>query len=142
MVVGGPNARTDYHCEEGPEFFYQIEGEMVLRIRQASEHSKNTVAQDIPIQAGQIFLLPPHIPHSPQRAANSVGLVIERKRLAGELDHLQWYCPNCGHMIYHQSFVLSNIETQFKAVFDSFDGDIANRTCAACSTVHPLRNPR
>ena len=31
MVVGGPNSRTDYHYDEGPEFFYQIEGEMVLK---------------------------------------------------------------------------------------------------------------
>ena len=142
MVVGGPNSRTDYHCEEGPEFFYQIEGEMVLRIRQPSEHGKHTVAQDIPIHAGQIFLLPPRIPHSPQRMADSVGLVIERKRLAGELDHLQWYCPNCGNLIYAQSFVLNNIETQFKAVFDAFDADIANRTCSECQTVHPLRIAR
>lgn len=139
MAVGGPNSRTDYHCEDGPEFFYQIEGEMVLRIRQHGESSKHTVARDIPVKAGEIFLLPPRIPHSPQRMPGSVGLVIERKRTAGELDHLQWYCPSCGNLIYRQSFVLSNIETQFKAVFDAFDADIANRTCSECQTVHPLR---
>ena len=33
MVVGGPNNRKDYHVDEGPEFFYQLEGEMVLKTR-------------------------------------------------------------------------------------------------------------
>ena len=32
MVVGGPNSRKDYHYNETPEFFYQVEGDMVLKI--------------------------------------------------------------------------------------------------------------
>ena len=32
MVVGGPNNRKDYHYNETPEFFYQVEGDMVLKI--------------------------------------------------------------------------------------------------------------
>ena len=43
MIVGGPNARTDYHVDEGPEFFHQIEGEMVLRIQE------DGAVRDIPI---------------------------------------------------------------------------------------------
>jgi 3-hydroxyanthranilate 3,4-dioxygenase len=148
MVVGGPNTRTDYHLEAGPEFFYQIEGEMTLRIREPQQansstpdgHAPNTVARDIPIRAGEIFLLPPNVAHSPQRSAGSVGLVIERKRLVGELDALQWYCPNCGALVYEEHFALTNIETQFKAVFDLFDANQLNRTCKACGTVHPTRN--
>src|SRR5690606_37893512 len=31
MVVGGPNSRTDYHDDPGEEFFYQLEGDMILR---------------------------------------------------------------------------------------------------------------
>ena len=139
MVVGGPNSRTDYHVEEGPEFFYQLEGEMVLRIREAVSGRQNTVARDIPIKAGEIFLLPAKVPHSPQRAPASIGLVIERKRLAHELDTLEWYCPNCGNKIYQEQFVLSNIETQFKAVFERFDADIARRTCNECGCVHEKR---
>ena len=76
MIVGGPNARTDYHYEDGPEWFYQLEGEMVLRIQE------DGAARDIPIRAGEMFYLPPHVPHSPQRMPGSIGLVIERKRLA------------------------------------------------------------
>ena len=141
MVVGGPNSRTDYHVEEGPEFFYQLEGEMVLRIREASPNHKHTFARDIPIKAGEISLLPPKVPHSPQRAAASIGLVIERKRLAHELDALEWYCPNCGNKIYQEQFALGNIETQFKAVFERFDADITRRTCNECGCVHEKRLP-
>ncbi len=77
MVVGGPNTRKDYHYDEGEEFFYQLEGRMVLKIMQDGQ------LKDIPIEAGEIFLLPARVPHSPQRFENSVGLVIERKRLPG-----------------------------------------------------------
>jgi len=112
MVVGGPNQRTDYHWDEGPEFFYQLEGEMVLKIQ---EDGKN---RDIPIKAGEIFYLPPRIPHSPQRGPDSIGLVIERKRLPNELDGLQWYCASCNHKLYEEYFVLENIQPQFPAVFE------------------------
>ena len=32
MVVGGPNSRKDYHVDVEEEFFYQIEGSMILKI--------------------------------------------------------------------------------------------------------------
>ena len=86
MVVGGPNARKDYHVDPGEEFFYQLEGDMVLRTMQAA------TPVDVPIRAGEVLLLPPKVPHSPQRSANTVGLVIERARRTGELDGFQWYC--------------------------------------------------
>src|SRR5690606_6689801 len=91
MVVGGPNARTDFHLDEGPEWFYQLEGEMVLRVQQRVEGGPDSL-REIPIRAGEIFLLPAGVPHSPQRMAGGVGLVIERKRLAHERDGLLWYC--------------------------------------------------
>ena len=83
MVVGGPNTRKDYHIDEGEEFFYQLEGRMVLRI------IENKKPKDININEGEIFLLPPKVPHSPQRFENTVGLVIERKRRKEELDAFQ-----------------------------------------------------
>lgn len=131
MIVGGPNQRTDFHVEEGPEFFYQLEGEMVLKVQQ------DGAVRDIPIRAGEIFYLPPGVPHSPQRLPASVGLVIERKRLAHELDALQWYCERCNHLLYAERFVLENIETQFAAVFDRFYGSREHRTCDACGHLNP-----
>lgn len=131
MIVGGPNARTDYHVEDGPEFFYQLEGEMVLKIQHEGR------AQDVPISAGQVYYLPPRVPHSPQRMAGSIGLVIERKRLAHELDGLQWYCERCNHKLYQEFFALSNIETQFGAVFDRFYSSTDKRTCSECGHLAP-----
>ena len=131
MVVGGPNQRTDYHIDEGPEFFHQLEGEMVLRLMLADG------PRDVPIRAGEIFYLPPRIPHSPQRMAGSVGLVIERKRLPHELDGLAWYCQACHRPLFEERFPLLDIERDFPAVFERFYRSLALRTCAACGTVHP-----
>ncbi len=131
MVVGGPNARTDYHFDEGPEWFYQLEGEMVLRIQESG------AVRDIPIRAGDTFLLPPRVPHSPQRMENSIGLVIERKRLAHEDDGLMWFCERCNAKLYEEFFHLENIELDFPPVFQRFYGSTELRTCKACAYVNP-----
>src|SRR5215831_16917735 len=94
MVVGGPNQRTDYHVNPGEELFYQVEGNIVLRVIEDGQ------PRDIPIKQGEIFLLPAGIPHSPQRPANTVGLVIEHKRPEDATDHMRWYCKQCGAPLY------------------------------------------
>ncbi|KMM74172.1 3-hydroxyanthranilate 3,4-dioxygenase [Xanthomonas sp. NCPPB 1128] len=132
MVVGGPNARSDYHYDEGPEWFYQLEGEMVLKIQE------DGAVREIPIRAGETFLLPPKVPHSPQRGADSVGLVIERRRLPHEQDGLLWFCERCNHLLYEAYFPLQNIETDFPPVFAHFYASESLRTCARCGHVHPL----
>jgi 3-hydroxyanthranilate 3,4-dioxygenase len=129
MVVGGPNSRKDFHVDPGQELFYQLEGDMVLKTRQKDK----TV--DVPIRAGDIFLLPPNMPHSPQRPANTVGLVIERHRQPGEQDGFQWYCDNCGNLLFEQFFELTDIEKQFPPVFEKFYGSREARTCSRCGTV-------
>jgi 3-hydroxyanthranilate 3,4-dioxygenase len=129
MVVGGPNARKDYHIDPGQEFFYQLEGDMVLRTMQDGRQV------DVPIRAGEVLLIPPGLPHSPQRPANTVGLVIERARQPGELDGFQWYCERCGHRLYEEFFPLTDIEKQFPPVFERFFGSVPKRTCARCGTV-------
>lgn len=129
MVVGGPNARKDFHYNEGEEFFYQIEGDITLRVMDDGE------VVDIPIREGEVFLLPPKVPHSPQRPPNTVGLVIERKRAAAEQDGLQWYCENCGEKLYDEYFHLTNIVEQLPPVMARFFSDEANRTCGKCGAV-------
>ncbi|BAV97847.1 3-hydroxyanthranilate 3,4-dioxygenase [Lysobacter enzymogenes] len=131
MVVGGPNQRTDYHWDEGPEWFYQLEGEMVLRIQE------DGAVRDIPIRAGEIFLLPARVPHSPQRMPDSVGLVIERKRLEHENDGLMWFCERCNHKLYEEFFKLRNIETDFPPVFDRFYASRQHRSCTHCGHLNP-----
>jgi 3-hydroxyanthranilate 3,4-dioxygenase len=131
MVVGGPNSRKDYHVDEGPEFFYQLKGDMLLKTIQAGK------LIDIPIREGEVFLLPPKLPHSPQRFADTLGLVIERKRLAHEHDGLQWYCEHCDHLLYEEFFHLEDVEKDFPPVFDRFFSSLAHRTCSHCGAVMP-----
>ena len=126
---GGPISRKDYHVDEGEEFFYQLEGDMVLKTMQDGR------PVDIPIREGEIFLLPPRLPHSPQRFENTVGLVIERQRRPDEKDGLQWYCERCNALLYEEYFHLTNVETQFPPVFDRFFGSVEHRTCQSCGDV-------
>ncbi len=129
MVVGGPNRRKDFHVEEGEEFFYQIEGDITLRVMEDGK------ARDIEIKEGEIFLLPPRIPHSPQRPENTVGMVVERQRKKGELDHLRWYCEQCGEVLHDASFQLVDLGSQRKPIIEAFYADAAARTCKSCDAV-------
>ena len=129
MVVGGPNRRKDFHVNEGEEFFYQIEGDITLRIRE------DAGSRDIPIREGEIFLLPPRVPHSPQRPENTVGMVVERVRKTGELDHLVWFCEGCGKTLHDASFQLQDLGMQLKPVIEGFYADEALRTCKSCGAV-------
>lgn len=130
MVVGGPNGRKDYHWEEGEELFYQIEGDITLKI--INERGQ---PEEIPIREGEMFLLPPRIPHSPQRPANTVGLVIERYRREGEMDKLMWFCDNCNHKMHEATFPLEDIVSQLKGAIESFMDSKELRTCDNCGTV-------
>ncbi len=130
MVVGGPNSRTDFHVNETEEFFYQLEGDMVLKV--INDEGK---IQDIPISEGDIYLLPPKTPHSPQRFENTVGLVIEKRRQENELDALQWHCEKCYTQLYKEEFKLTDIETQFPAVFERYYNS-EHTTCPSCGHVN------
>ena len=129
MAVGGPNSRKDFHHDPGEELFYQIEGEMVLKTVQDGR------IVDIPIRAGEMFLLPSEMPHSPRRQAGSVGVVVERRRGPEELDGFSWYCENCGHQLYFERVPVRNIETELPAIFQRFYSSAARRTCSVCGTI-------
>jgi 3-hydroxyanthranilate 3,4-dioxygenase len=125
MVVGGPNSRTDYHVNSGEEFFYQLEGDITLKVFDEGKH------QDVPISEGEIFLLPGGVPHSPRRPAGTVGLVIEHKR-EGTEDGFVWFCEDCGEKLYEEYFPLTNIVTQFPPIFERFYKDEKNTICKKC----------
>ncbi len=129
MVVGGPNIRKDYHYNEGEEFFYQLEGDMVLRLME------NGKPKDMAINEGEIFLLPPKVLHSPQRFANTIGLVVERSRKSHELDGFKWFCDKC-HTLLHEEFVpLTDIVKQLPPIFEAFWASEEHRTCNKCSAL-------
>jgi 3-hydroxyanthranilate 3,4-dioxygenase len=132
MVVGGPNQRSDFHVNPGEELYYQVEGDIVLRILDEGVH------RDIPIRQGDLFLLPGGIPHSPQRPANTVGLVVEHVRAPQENDHLRWYCPKCGAVVHDAEFHLVDLGKQLKPILEQFHGSVELRTCKACGTVHEV----
>ena len=130
MVVGGPNARKDYHWNETEELFYQVEGDIEVGIQE------NGRAVTIPIKEGEMFLLPGRVPHQPRRGAGTVGLVIEVKRDDRELeDGLQWYCEKCNNLLHEYRFVLHNIEKDFLPRFKEFYTDVDLRTCKKCGHV-------
>lgn len=131
MAIGGPNERIDYHVNQGEEFFYQVEGDIVLKIRDKSDGS----FKDITINEGEIFLLPRGVPHSPQRPAGTIGLVIERKRLATEQDGFLWYCEKCQNLLHQHFFHLHNIEKQLPPIFQNF-WESDKTTCSKCEHQH------
>jgi 3-hydroxyanthranilate 3,4-dioxygenase len=129
MVVGGPNARKDFHYNESEEFFYQLEGDVSVRIVEEGK------IVEIPIKEGEIFLLPGKVPHSPQRPANTVGLVIEKVRKGGEKDGFLWFCEQCDHKLYEEYFFLEDIVTQLPVVMQNFYNSVEHRTCKQCGAV-------
>jgi 3-hydroxyanthranilate 3,4-dioxygenase len=129
MVVGGPNQRTDYHVNPGEELFYQIEGDIVLRVMEDGK------PRDVPIRQGEMFLLPAGIPHSPQRPADTVGLVIEHKRPERANDHMRWYCKKCGAVVHDAEFHLVDLGKQLKPILEEVHASESLRTCKNCGTV-------
>ncbi|GAB5464609.1 MAG: 3-hydroxyanthranilate 3,4-dioxygenase [Candidatus Kapaibacteriales bacterium] len=129
MVVGGPNGRKDYHYNETPEFFFQMEGDITVKIIDDGEF------RDIHIKECEIFLLPGKIPHSPQRPANTVGLVIEQRRPEGMKDALEWYCENCQHQLWRTEFKMNDIVKELPVAMNAFFSDEEKRTCDNCGTV-------
>ena len=123
MIVGGPNARKDFHYNETEELFFQLEGDILVKTQQ------NGKCVDVPIKAGEMFLLPAKIPHSPIRPANSIGLVIERKRESQHKDGLMWFSDKENALLYEENFHLTNIEKDFLPVFKKFYSNEKLRTC-------------
>ncbi len=130
MIVAGPNARKDYHYNETEELFYQLEGSIKVIIQEDGER------KEMELNAGDMYLNPAKIPHSPVRSEGSIGLVIERKRAGlGFTDGLLWHCEKCNHKLHEVYFELNNIEKDFLSHFEHFYSSETLRTCSKCGTV-------
>ena len=129
MVVGGPNARKDYHYNESEELYYQVEGNIVLKI--IDEGKPKSIA----INEGDMFLLPPNVPHSPQRGANTVGLVVEKVRDPQDTDAFMWFCENCHEKLYEEHLKLVDIVSQLPPIMERFYSDEDKRLCKNCGTL-------
>jgi 3-hydroxyanthranilate 3,4-dioxygenase len=131
-VVGGPNQRTDFHDDPLEEFFYQMQGNAWLNIMDRGQPDR------IDLKEGDIFLLPPHVRHSPQRPEPmSRCLVIERQRPQGVIDGFEWYCPNCNALVHRVEIQLQSIVHDLPKLFEQFYSNPEARVCKSCGTVHP-----
>lgn len=133
MIIGGPNARRDFHVDPSDEFFYQLEGDMVLEYIDASGKRRRA-----PIRQGEVLLLPANTPHSPQRPANTVGLVVERVRGAEEREAYAWYCERCDAKLYELKRDAEDLLAELRQVAQEFNASAARRTCKACGYVQPV----
>merc|ERR1712169_136369 len=129
MIVGGPNARTDYHINQTPEWFYQYKGAMMLKVVDEGKF------RDIIIREGDMFLLPGNTPHNPVRFANTVGVVLEQRRPEGMIDRLRWYCQECGEKVHESAFHCKDLGTQIKGAIEEFMGQEDNRKCGSCGAL-------
>ena len=133
LVVGGPNARRDFHIDPSDEFFYQLEGDMVLEYIDADGRR-----QRAPIRQGEVLLLPANTPHSPQRGPDTVGLVVERTRRPDEPEGFAWFCERCDAKLHEISRMVGDIQIGLPKVLAEFNASESMRTCPACGYVQPV----
>lgn len=130
-VVGGPNDRPDYHDDPLEEFFHQIKGDMTLRVRDEGKR------RDIPIREGEIYLLPPHVRHSPQRPEGTLGMIVERQRAPGVIDAFEWFCEACDAMIVRREVKVEALADDVGSMVEAWASDAGLRTCKHCGHVNP-----
>lgn len=115
MIVGGPNSRDDFHFQPGQELFYMIKGDMNLDVMEDGIGRRR-----IPIGHEQMFLLPKDLHHSPQRNADTIGLVFERIRKPADTDYLKWYNPGTEEVLYQEDFHCADINNALKPIISRF----------------------
>ena len=132
-VVGGPNARTDYHVNPTEEFFFQLKGTVTVRIQHEGK------PHDVVLPEGHIYLLPANVPHSPMRGPNTVGLIVERIRKNGMRDTHRWYCESCNNLLFEKTAAIEVLERDMPPLFEAYYGDPENQRCKKCGHVNPGR---
>jgi 3-hydroxyanthranilate 3,4-dioxygenase len=136
QIVGGPNQRVDFHDDPAEEFFHQLRGDMILKV-----HDRGRI-EDIRIREGDVFLLPAHLRHSPQRPIpGSIGMVVESARQPGAKDGFEWFCFNCGGLVHRVELVVTDIVKDLPPLYAAFYASEEARTCPHCGTIHPGKEP-
>jgi 3-hydroxyanthranilate 3,4-dioxygenase len=135
MVIGGPNARNDFHKTDSEEYFYQLKGDIVVRIIEDGQ------IRDVPVREGETFFIPGGVPHSPTRPPNTVGVVVELRRPAGETEHQQFYCEKCDTLVYDKEFDCADIVEHFAQSMEDFWADPSLHTCKSCGHANSKPKP-
>lgn len=126
FVSLGPNTRNDYHVNATEELFYQLKGDIALRVRPLDGSDPH----DVIIREGEMYLLPKDVPHRPQRPEGTIGLIVEFPRPEGAKDQLRWYCPDDIHLVHQAEFRLKHIDEDLHKIMDEFwNGPEEIRTC-------------
>ena len=132
FVTRGPNRRKDFHINPGDEIFYQLEGELNL-------HYLNGGKPDLAVlKAGDLFLMPGGVPHSPRRADGSWTFVVERKRSQAEIDRFIWPCEKCGSKLYETAVRFDDPGDAVRKATDSLKSDPTLATCKQCGEILDL----
>ncbi|MCA9279121.1 MAG: 3-hydroxyanthranilate 3,4-dioxygenase [Phycisphaeraceae bacterium] len=137
FVSGGPNTRNDYHVNPTEELFYQVKGDIAVRVRPLD----GSDPYDVVVKEGEMFLLPRWVPHRPQRPADTVGLIVEFPRGFDadgkpQKDGLRWYCPECDHLVHEARWELKKIDEDLGVIMEDFwGGPEDRRTCKNCNHV-------
>ncbi len=126
MVIAGPNARNDFHVVDSEEYFYQLQGDIIVRTREGGRIIDNKVRE------GETFFIPANVPHCPCRPPNTIGVVVEKTRHAGELEHIVFYCQGCGQLVEDIEFDCKDIVEHFRDTMEAFWRDDARRRCKKC----------
>jgi 3-hydroxyanthranilate 3,4-dioxygenase len=125
-----PPGRRDYHINTRAEFFYQLQGDMTCTLVESGEFRTVTCRQ------GEMFWIPPLIPHLNERAAGSIGLVIHTQRAPGALDGMAWYCVNCGALVHRMDYAYEReLRDLLAPKLREFSANEQLRTCKRCGAV-------
>ncbi len=118
--------------------FVVIKGDAMLKVVVDGQF------EDIHLTEGSIFLLPANVPHSPQRGADTVGIVVERRRTADLTDGLRWYCDGCREVLYEERFNFKTLQigAALKPIIERFYATEALRTCTKCGHISQVPQNR
>ena len=133
FVTRGPNRRKDFHINPGDEIFYQLEGELNLNYL-----GKERKAELALLKAGDLFLLPANVPHSPRRADGSWTLVVERTRQSKEQDRFIWICEECGNTLHETTVRFNEPSDAVATATAAMKADPKLATCSRCNAVLTL----
>lgn len=133
FIARGREYRSEFHIDPSDEMMYMIRGEMNLHFR--SPEGKEDI--DV-LKEGSIVFTAGGIPHSPRFPPDAFLLVMERKRLKGEIDRFHWFCPNCDAFLHEETFIVEDyrldpVSLAYKNFFESEEF----RTCANCGNIMP-----
>jgi len=125
-----PKGRRDFHVNTCAEFFYQFQGELTTVVLRDGEFVTEICRE------GEMYWIPPLVPHLNQREIGSIGLVIHGQRQPGAKDAMVWYCEACHAELHRMEYGFEkDLRQLLRPRIQAFQRDVALRTCKACGAI-------